>query len=310
MPCQSVKSLTVIFVLPAFLCSCATVLNAPAMNIHIATDEKIKGVSVDNALYSNYISRASRDSGTYLVPRSHATLVIHAQLDSGEKIVRIRPHMSAAFWLNIENYGLGMLVDLENPKRFGYRRWYYLTLNDTVIRLRRFAPAPKGTWSFSFSVPNINAFGLTSPEGRSAPEGPVGLGAGIDYFYATDRHISLSVGVSSSVFADRIGTGYYNTGHVYFASVRNNYVIGSFDLGYGLSFSELTWSKVTIGDTVNLNRSVNTFGIGFSLSAQYRLSKNLRLGILYQPTLYAPNSPQPFSYQYYLAAGFAWRWPM
>jgi hypothetical protein len=175
-----VISLTAIFALPVYLSSCATLFNGPAMNIHIATDEKIKQVSVDNALYSNNFARELMDPGTYLVPRGHETLVIHAQLDSGEKIIRIHPHLSAAFWLNIENYGVGMLVDLNNPTRYGYRRWYYLALKDTAITLRRFAPVPKGTLSFSLSVPFINAFSLTSPEGRSYPEGPLGLGAGVD----------------------------------------------------------------------------------------------------------------------------------
>jgi hypothetical protein len=290
------------------LCSCATLLNGPAMNIHIATDENIKRVSVENALYPDHIAHEPKDTGTYLVPRDHETLVIHAQLDSGEKIIRIGPHLSAAFWFNIENYGLGMLVDMTNPKRYGYRRWYYLALKDTAITLRRFAPVPKGTFSFSLSVPLINAFSLTSPEGRSDPEGPLGLGLGVDYFYRTNRYISLSVGAGSSVFDDRVGDGYYNTGHVFFAGVRNSHVIGSFDLGYGLSFSDLTWSNVTVGDTVNLNRSVSTLAIGFSFSAEYRLSRYLRLGLLYQPALFSPNSLHPFSHQDYFAAGFTWRW--
>jgi hypothetical protein len=307
---QPAISLTAIFALSIFLTSCATLLNGPAMNIHIATDQKIKRVSVDNALYSDKIAPEPKDPGTFLVPRGHETLVIHAKLDSGEKIIRIKPHLSAAFWFNIENYGLGFLVDINNPKRYGYRQWYYLALKDTAIRLRRFAPVPKGTMSFSLSVPFINAFSLTSPEGRSTPAGPLGLGAGVDYFYTTDRYISLSLGAGSSVFVDRIGIGYYYTGHVIFSSVQNSHVIGSFDVGYGLSFSDLIWSKVTNGDTVNMISSVSSLGIGLSLSAQYRLSRYFRLGILYQPTLFSVNSPHPFGYQYYLAAGFAWRWPM
>jgi hypothetical protein len=306
----SIKSLTIIVIHSALLPSCATLLNGPVMNIHIATDDKIKRVSVDNALYPDKITREPKDPGTYLIPRDHETLVIHAQLDSGEKVIRIAPHLSAAFWFNVENYGLGMLVDITNPKRYGYRRWYYLTLKDSAITLRRFAPVPKRTMSFSLSVPLINAFSLTSPEGRSAPEGPLGLGAGVDYFYRTNRYISLSLGAATSVFGDRIGVGYYNTAHIFFSSIRNSHVIGSFDLGYGLSFSGLLWSKVTIGDTVNMDRSVSSFGMGFSFSAQYRLSRDLWLSILYQPTLFSPNSPQPFSYQHYLAAGLAWRLPM
>jgi hypothetical protein len=299
-----------LFALPLYLSSCATLFNGPAMNIHIATDEKIKRISVENALYPDDIAREPKDPGTYMVRRDHETLVIHAQLDSGEKVIRIKPHLSAAFWFNLENYGIGMLVDMTKPERYGYRRWYYLALRDTAIILRRFSPVPKGTVSVSLSVPLINTFSLTSPGGRSSPAGPLGLGAGIDYFYKTNRYISLSIGAATSVFTDHIGVGYYNTANIIFSSIRIGHTIGSFDLGYGLSFSKLLWSKVTIGDTVNMDRSVSSFGIGFSFSTQYRLSRYLRLSILYQPTLFSPNSPQPFSYQHYLAAGFTWTWPL
>jgi hypothetical protein len=165
-----VISLTAIFALPVFLSSCATLLNGPAINIHIATDEKIKRVSVDNALYSNNIAREPMDPGAYLVRRGHETLVIHAQLDSGEKIIRTHPHLSAAFWLNIENYGVGMLVDLNNPKRYGYRRWYYLALKNTAITLRRFAPVTSRRYfqriAHTPSVTNIISLRVSPGDGR------------------------------------------------------------------------------------------------------------------------------------------------
>ena len=279
------------------------------MNIHIAADQKVRRVSVDNALFSDSMAQGPKHSDTYLVRRNRKTLLIHVQLDSGEKIIRIPPHNSVAFWLNVDNYGIGMLFDKKNPKRYGYRRWNYLRLNDTGITLGRFAPIPKGTMRFTISVPLVNAFSLKSPEGRSTPAGPLGLEAGIDYFYNRDRYLSVSLGAGSSVFVDHIGNGYYNTGHTFFSSIRNNNVIGSFDLGYGLSFSDLLWSKITIGDTINRNRSVRSWGIGPSLSLQYRIGNYFRFGLLYQPTLFSVNGPQSFGYQHYIAAGIAWKWP-
>ena len=139
----SAKLLTAVFVLPVLLSSCATILNGPAQNIHIAADEKIRRVSVDNALFTDSSARELKGSAVFRVRRSHEPLFIHAQLDSGEKIIRLRPQNSIAFWLNIDTYGLGMLVDFNKPKRYGYRRWNYLALKDTTIILRRFAPSPK-----------------------------------------------------------------------------------------------------------------------------------------------------------------------
>ena len=307
---HSALSVTLVIVIPIFFSSCATLLNGPAQNIRIATDENIKRVSMENALFEDSSARKPEVPGSYLVRRSNKTLVIHIQLDSGEKIIRIRPHNSFAFWLNIDNYCIGMLVDKDHPQRYAYRRWNYMALKDTAIMLRRFAPVPKGTVRFFLSVPLINSFSLRSPEGRSSPTGPFGLEAGVDYFYKTDHYISLSAGAGSSVFVDHIGKGYFTTGHTFFGSIRNNHVIGSFDLGYGLSFSDLLWSKVTTGDTVNLDRSARSTGIGFSLSAQYRLSKYFRVGILYQPALFTANLTPSFNYQHYISAGLAWRWPI
>jgi len=307
---HSALSVAAVFVIPVFFSSCATVLNGPAQNIRVATDEKIRRVSIENALFEDSSARAPEAPGTYLVRRSNKTLVIHIQLDSGEKIIRFRPHNSLAYWLNIETYGIGMLVDKDHPQRYAYRCWSYLALKDTAITLRRFAPVPKGTARFFLSVPLINSFSLKSPEGRSTPTGPLGLEAGVDYFYKTDHYISLSAGAANSLFVDHIGKGYFTAGHTFFGSIRNNHVVGSFDLGYGLSFSDLHWSKVTNGDTVKLDRSVKSTGFGFSLSAQYRLSRYFRVGILYQPTLFTVNLSPSVNYQHYISAGLVWRWPI
>ncbi len=307
---HSALSVTVVFAIPILLSSCATLLNGPAQNIRIATDKNIRRVSMENALFEDSSAREPEVPGSFLVRRSNKPLVIHIQLDSGEKVIRIRPHNSFAYWLNIDNYCLGMLVDRDHPQRYAYRSWNYLLLKDTTITLRRFPPVPKGTTRFFLSVPFVNSFSLKSPDGRATPTGPLGLEAGVDYFYKTDHYISLSAGAGTSAFVDHIGKGYYRTGHTFFGSIRNNHCIGSFDLGYGLSFSNLLWSKVTYGDTVNLDRTERSTGIGVSLTAQYRLSRSLRVGILYQPTLYTANLPPSFNYQHYISAGLAWRWPV
>jgi hypothetical protein len=286
-------------------------LNRRTQHIQITTDEKIRRVSVDNALFTDSSARELNGSAVFLVRRSHEPLFIHAELDSGEKIIRLRPHYSFAFWLNIDYFGLGMLVDFNNPKRYGYNHWNYLALKDTTIILRRFAPVPKGTMYFSLlPLPSVNLFSLKSPEGQSTPGGPLGLAVGVDYFYKPDHYVSFSAGTGTSAFVDHIGNGYFNTGHTLFGNVMNNHVIGSFDLGYGLSFSELLWEKMEVTDiyTVSLDRSVRSAGIGLSFSAQYRITKNLRLGVLYQPTLFSVNSRPAFGYQHYISAGFVWKW--
>jgi len=296
--------------MPVIFSSCATILNGPAQNIRIAADKRIKDISVENALFVDSLAREPHGSGVYSVRRSQAPLSIYAQLDSGKKIIRIWPHNSIAWWANIETYGAGMLVDRKNPKRYAYRHWNYLTLKDTMLVWRRFAPISKGTVYGSVSVPLINTFNMRSPEGQSITGGPIGLGLGIDYFYSTDRFLSFSAGAATSAFVDHIGKGYYNMGRTVFGSIRNNLIVGSFDLGYGLSVSDLLWSKIGNGDSVNGERSFRNTGVGFSFSAHYLLGRCLRLGILYQPTLFSVDHSLSFGYQHYLSAGLTWNLPI
>ena len=303
-------SVTVIFLTPIIFTSCATLLNGPTQNIRIAGDEKIRNISVENTFFADSLPGDQRGSGTYAVRRSGTPLSVHARLDSGEKIIRIWPHNSIAWWVNIENYGAGMLVDRKNPKRFAYRHWNYLTLKDTTIAWRRFAPVRKGAVNGSLSLSFVNAFSMRSPEGRSITGGPLGLGIGIDYFYRTGRFLSFSAGAATSAFVEHFGKGYYNTGRTFFGSVRNNLIIGSFDLGYGLSVSDLSWSKITLGDTVNLNRTVRNPGLGFSFSAHYQLGRYLRFGMLYQPALFTIDRSLSYGYQHYLSAGLTWSLPI
>jgi len=300
---------TVIFLMPAIFSSCATVLNGPTQNIRITADEKIKDISVENAFFIDSLAGEPHGSGMYSVLRGRAPLSIHARLDSGEKIIRILPHNSIAWWVNIETYGAGMLVDMKSPKRYAYRHWNYLTLKDTTILLRRFAPVPKGTLYGSISYSLVNTFNMRSPEGRSITGGPLGLEIGIDYFYSSDRFLSFSAGAATSAFVDHIG-GSYNVGRTFFGSIRNNLVIGSFDLGYGLSFSDLLWTKINTGDTVNHSRTVKNPGVGFSCSAHYRLGRYLRFGMLYQPSLFSVDRSMSLGYQHYLSAGLTWTLPI
>ena len=87
-------------------------------------------------------------------------------------------------------------------------------------------------------------------------------------------------------------------------------MIGSFDLGYGLSFSGLNWSQKTRGDTIKLDRSILSAGMGFSLSAQYRLGNSIRLGLLYQPNLLSFDQSPAFRYQHYISVNLTWKLPM
>jgi hypothetical protein len=96
-----------------------TPLNRHTQKIHIATDNKITGLRVEQA--------TQLDSTTYVVTRGRQDLTIHFRLDTTEKTLLLRPRNSFAFWFNVYNYCVGMLVDWKNPRRYGYPAYTYLS---------------------------------------------------------------------------------------------------------------------------------------------------------------------------------------
>ena len=298
--------------MPVFLGSCASILNSPVQNVHIATGEKIRHITVDNCITVDSSQMGADAPKSYLVQRSNKDLVIHLQLDSGSKTVLFRPRSSFAYWFNIyANYGIGMLVDRDNLKRYCYSSRNWLTIKDTMVYRRRFAPLPKGTMRLSVGLPLVNVFQLKSQNRIYTSGGLFGLEAGLDYFYKTDGYISLSAGAATDAgLGERFGKGYYERGRSLYASIKNNHVIGSFDLGYGVSFSGLEWKRLPYGDTIHLHESVKSTGLGLSLSGQYRFGNYFRMGVLYQPNIFSTNLTPAFNYQHYMAVNLLWKLPL
>jgi len=308
MPKPSPYTITIIFPL-IFLSSCATILNSHSQLIRVSTEKNISDLRVGNTLSVESHTLDTPRVHAFIVPRSAGPLIIHFRIDTAEKTVSLQPRNSFAWWYNIlSNYGIGMLVDRNNPKRYSYPSWTYLAANDTVVCYHRFPPVAKGNLRLSLAYSPVNVFNVLSPEGKYNTGGIFGMEAGIDYFHKTDRYISLAVGAATSVApVEHLGKGYLRTGNALYANIRYNYVIGSFDLGYGGSISKLIWARTTFGDTVNLDMHTHSIGFGPSLSAQYRIGNSFRLGLLYQPTLLSVDHSPAFNYQHYISINLCWK---
>ncbi|HEY4151211.1 MAG TPA: hypothetical protein VGM41_19875 [Chitinophagaceae bacterium] len=299
----------VYFLLPVFFGSCATILNGPAQNVHIASSPQIRVVSVDNCVLVD--SDAMVNPKTFVVPRRKKDLVVHLQLDSVVKTIMLRPQNSFAFWFNIYmTYGVGMLADKDNPKRYGYPGWNYFSMKDNIIRRERFEPIPKGTWRFAGTLPVISSYNMRLPVGHYLSGGVLALEAGVEYFYKDDRYFSLNAGTGTDRGAEHIGRFYYDYSNAGYASFRNNYVVGSFDLGYGLSLSNMQWRRVSNGDSTVKDALSNSTVLGLSLSAQYRFGQYFRMGFLYQPGLLSTNFSPAFDYQHIFSLQLTWKFPL
>jgi hypothetical protein len=285
------------------LSSCATFLNSPVQKISISSGDKIQVVSVDKAI--------SKDgTGLYNIPRSNNPLIVKLQIDSTQKTITLTPKSSFAYWFNIYcNYGIGMLVDKDNPKRYAYSRRNHFKFQDSTIKRVRFAPIKKGTVNLSLSLPFTTIFNVQAIDNHRNSAGLFGLEAGVDYFYRDNKYLSINVGAATDRFGEYFGPGYVQTATTLFTSLRNNHIVGSFDLGYGINVSRPRWTIHTLGDTIKIDESVKSIGLGLSLSAQYRVGNYFRLGVLYQPNLLNTPFKPLFNYQHYISLNLIWKLP-
>jgi hypothetical protein len=296
-----------VLILMTLLSSCATVLNKPVQKVFIATDKNLTVTSVERAVI---IDSSLSLAAIYYVPRSNKPLIVHIKAGSNETSVKLKPTNSFAYWFNIiENYGIGMLVDKDNVERYGYPARNYLYASGDSINISRFAPIEKGSINLSLSPTLMNSFDMKAPNKQYYSGGVFGLEAGVEYFYQRNKYLSFNTGAATTVFGEYIGSGSYETGNVLFASVKNNFIAGRFDFGYGVNLSKLTWQK-RYNDTAKLGESVKNTGAGFSLSSQYRIGNYFRIGALYQPVLFNIRNGPVISYQHFLSLNLIWKLPL
>ena len=305
--------LLVLFIMLHLLSSCATILNSPVQKIFVATDTIVKIISVDKVVsIDSSLMRQGASIGYYVV-RSNMPLKVTLQIDSTKKAISLLPRNSFAYWYNIfGNYGIGMLVDRDNLKRYGYPARNYISGGSNLLKIQRFAPVRKGTINLTLAVPFTTLFSLTAFDKHYQYGGIFGIEPGLEYFYRDNRYLSFSLGGGiggRGRFVEHFGRGHIESVSAVYTSLRSNRVIGSLDLGYGINLSQLSWNDLTYGDTINVNKSIVTNGAGLSLNGTYRIGQYFRIGILYQPNLINLSHPA-FDYQHYISLNLIWKLPI
>jgi hypothetical protein len=300
--------------------SCATLLNSGTQKINIYTDKRIKVISVAKSL------SVFNDSDAVYVERSKSPLTILVQLDSIPKTVAVTSTSSLAFWSNIYfNYGLGMLVDMNNAKRYAYPKNIYLQAidsnvivksilnNNKSILVKRLVPPPHSKYILHLALPYINHFIVNTIDGNRNSTGFFGLESGLDYHYKPKQFASLYFGVATDIqipFPAPLDVwGEQERSSSFYISARNNHTINNFTLGYGLSYAALKWTKSNNTDTSFKTQTSITSAIGLSCSAAYRLGRSFQLGLLYQPYFFEINKQVSYNYQQQLSFEFIWKIP-
>ncbi len=117
-----------------FLSSCASIFNSQLTYTKIVTNKPTK-LTV-NGVENNLLVTEKE----IWINRSKKSLEIIAETNNNKKIIIVNAKNSFLYWVNLYNYGLGMLVDKNNPKRYSYPRTIFLDLNDTLSKYKTYVP--------------------------------------------------------------------------------------------------------------------------------------------------------------------------
>ena len=293
--------------------SCATIMNQSHKKITIYTTESSKIIINHDTI------KTLENKVTLKVERKNEVINITATADSLTKDIEVEPKNSFLYWSNIFcNYGIGMLIDRKNSKRFSYPERIYINSADTTNRYYRYGQANnKGELHLHVSLPHINSFQLTpNNEGTKINTGFWGLTIGLDYYYSKSQFFNAGISGVSDFFVPFPAavdiSGEYELMSSRYFSLSNNHRLKRFTFGYGLSYARNTWD-FRFYDRFGpppptrepIKRSHNSFGLVFP--TYYQLDEHFHIGVVYRPTFFRPNLSDNFKYEHLISIDFAWK---
>ncbi|APZ46932.1 hypothetical protein BW723_11835 [Polaribacter reichenbachii] len=203
--------------------SCASILNKETTVVKISSDKKSK------IIYLNDTLLISKKQIKLKPIRSNNPLNFSILRDSLKEDISLKRKLSPLFWLNItQNYGLGILVDLTNDKRFTYRHnLHFVTdsiTNKMVISNKKISFLPKNKF-FLYTSP------LQFLDFFSVPM----VTLGTEYFIDNNFSLSAEYGFNNS--------DYNRNYEVSFLDEKNN----------AYRFETKLYNKINLTNNVYLN---------------------------------------------------------
>jgi hypothetical protein len=284
--------------------SCASIINAPYQVVQVYTPSSGYVVLKEDSLKSN-----KQEPAIFAVRRSKEPLHFRFSNDTTSKDLTIHHRNSFAWFANIFcNYGIGMLVDYNNPKRYGYPGKVFLD-KETRLASKAYKYHNKGTWLIHFSLPHINIFELRPQgEGTKYNTGFLGISAGLDYYHSKKQYLSLTGNAVMDFMVPAPAPVRYEGPHeqMYstYLALTNNHKIRRFSLGYGLAYGNNLWR---FGDrsTGGVEIKSNTF-LGFSAPIYFQIVRTFHLGFIYRPSFLNLNTNE-LQYEHLMSVDFAWK---
>ncbi|MCK3685463.1 hypothetical protein [Maribellus sp. YY47] len=302
-----------ILIVSFFMTSCATILNQPYTNLTVYTTAP--GVIVHNGDTVKTIE----NKANFQVDRKKEPICFVSIADSLTKTYQVEPRNSFMYWSNVFcNYGLGLIVDAKNPKRYSYPPRIYINSANTIGGVSKYGDANnKGEWLLHLSLPHINSFCLTpEDEGTKLNTGFWGLTIGLDYYHSKNQFINLGFSGVSDFFIPFPAavdiSGEYELMSSRYVSLSNNHKLKRFSVGYGFSYARNAWD-FRYYDRFDplpptrepVKKSGNALGLIFPNYFQFW--EYFNIGVIYRPTFYRPDMTDKFKYEHLISIDFAWK---
>lgn len=299
-----IKRKLYILIISILMTSCATLMNRPYKYVTVLTTEPCKIICKQDTIYT------VKNKAHLKLERNNESVSIVAITDSFTKSIDIESKNSFMYWSNIYfNYGIGMIIDGNNPKRYSYPQKIYINSADAVNKYDRHGKANnKGELYLHASLPFINSFRMMHEnEGSKVSTGFWGFTIGLDFYHSKNQFINfgLSGTLNYSPFLPFIM--HEESMISEYISLSNNHKIKRLSIGYGLSFAvntfgkHKTWGIIPVSTTTT--KKYNVFGLIFP--TYFQIGEKLNLGIVYRPTFYRLNMIDKFVYEHLISVDLA-----
>lgn len=292
--------------------SCARIMNSTHSKVSIYTDAPAKIV-----VQKDTISTLHNKLDLKLL-RSSEPIAVTTITDRLQKTVMVKSQHSLAYLANIIcNYGIGLLIERKDPKRYSYPRNIFITVKDSLISFSSIEPNKQGKLYLHLALPHINSFHL-HPEGESSTTntGFWGFRIGLDYFHRKTQFLNISASHVYDFFVPVPAavdiSGEYELMRSSYITISNNHMINRLSVGYGLSFASNSWD-LKYYDRFNppppsrtpVKKTSHASGLVFSSS--YQFGKSFYVGCTYRPTFYRFDASSRFTYEHLLSIDCGWK---
>lgn len=292
-------------------CSCATILNPSHKTMTIYTPGPSKIIIKKDTI------NTEGNEAHFLVSRSKEALNLRVVADSSDQSLSIPAKNSFAYFLNIAyNYGLGMLVDQNNPKRYTYPRRIFVDSAEGR-GFKTYPATQRGDFNLQISFPYINSFVIQpADENRKANTGFWGLGVGVDFYHQDRQYLSLNVHAVSDFFLPILAPVPYSSGKDFmssnYLSLSNHHRVKRFDWGYGLSWIENQWGRDVYEEVFDpgiylVRQRKRHQALGLELSGYYFTGPSFHMGLIYRPSFVRLYTDPVVKYEHLISVDLAWK---